>query len=363
MSNNINYQLIIKALDHAPLATAIYATPELHIAFANKEMLKMWYSNESIIGKRFSDAFPNFDQDGFTSILLKVWKTGTTFVATDTPAEIKEGDTFHKRYFDFEYRALLDEKQQTYAILHTSIDVTERNLSRLLIRDQEQKLNLNHDLEILTHTLAHDAKNPLSIAKLGLETLRKKENLSPDTKENWFEIVNGALGSLNNIIDKTVKLSEARTYVLEKEEIYLDQMLPSWVEEAVILNNAKDIRIDISDLHPIMADKGGLYQIFSNIIGNAIKYSANNIRPSLQIYSEKTQKGVAYYIKDNGIGIPEKDINNIFLNLKRGSNALSFQGKGIGLYIVKRIMERLDGQINISSKLGKGTEVRLFFPN
>ena len=363
MSNNINYQLIIKALDHAPLATAIYATPELQIAFANKEMLKMWCADESIIGKTFSDAFPNFDKDGFTSILLKVWKTGTTYIATDTPAEIKEGDTFHKRYFDFEYRALLNEHQNTYAILHTSIDVTERNLSRILIRDQEQKLNLNHDLEILTHTLAHDAKNPLSIARIGLETLRKKGNLSQETKDNWFEIVDGAIGSLNNIIDKTVQLSEARTYVLKKEEINLCQILPNWVEEAVILNNANNIVIDMSELHPIMADKGGVYQIFSNIIGNAIKYSIHNIRPSLSIYSEKTQKGIAYYIKDNGIGIPENEINNIFLNLKRGSNALSFQGKGIGLFIVKRIMERLDGQINITSKLGKGTEVRLFFPN
>ena len=94
-----------------------------------------------------------------------------------------------------------------------------------------------------------------------------------------------------------------------------------------------------------------------------MKYAKDTEQDYLAIYSEKTSKGIVYYLEDNGIGIPDEDLYVIFKAHERGTNALEAKGLGIGLSLVKELMEHLDGNVNLSSKLGKGTIIRLFFPN
>ena len=363
MSEIQSLKMLIDVLQHSPLATAIYDSSDLNIAFANNAMLRMWCSDSSIIGTRFSDTFPNFKEEGFSSILENVWRTGISYKATNTPADILDGEVKHRRFFDFEYKALVNERDETYAILHTSVDVTSKNKTLQLLRKQEQHLSINSDLDEITHSLAHDAKNPIAIARLGIDSLRRNISEVENSKDKWYEIIDQAMVSLNNIIDKTVQLSEARVYSPNKTVVFIAEKMKFWCDEAILLYGASRTRIDLGVLLPVLGDPGSIFQIFSNVIGNAIKYSSTMQEPLIHIYSEETSKGVVYYIKDNGIGIPEKEITEIYNRLQRGSNSISHSGHGIGLFIVKRVIERLDGQINISSKINMGTEVRLFFPN
>lgn len=350
-------------LNASPLATAIYTDEHLKIAYVNEAMLQMWCSKESIIGKNFCDVFPNFKQEGFSTILKKVWQTGIPYKAVDTPADILDGETFHTRYFDFEYQPLLNDQRETYAILHTSIDVTARVQAQRLLEKHEQQLSINKDLEMITSILAHDAKNPLSIARLGISRLKTKNANDTKNSEKWYEIIDQAMEDLNTIIDRTVQLSEARSYIIKKDQIDIATKIQPWCEEAMLIHQTTSSNIKLGKLLPVYGDLRGLSQVFINIIGNAIKYSSSVANPTVEIYSEETNKGIVYYIKDNGVGIPQQDIQHIYQHLHRDSNSFSFQGKGIGLFIVKRVMERLEGMVNISSELNKGTEVRLFFPN
>ena len=363
MPKHDSLKLLIDVLNHSPLATAIYDSSDLNIAFANDAMLTMWCSNRSIIGKPLSEAFPNFKEEGFSRILENVWRTGISYKAMDTPAGIVDGDVTHTRYFDFEYKALVNTDNQTYAILNTSIDVTARNRALQLLKKQEQQLSDNHDLEEITNSLAHDAKNPIAIVRLAIDTLKQNHLIDVQKREQWYDIIDQAMISLNTIIDKTVQLSEARAYAPEKTLINVADNIKFWCEDAILLYNSPNTRVETGLILPVLGDQGGVFQIFSNIIGNAIKYSSSVQDPVVRIYSETTNKGVAYYITDNGIGIPEHEINEIYYNFQRGSNSSSYRGSGIGLFIVKRVIKRLDGQINISSKVNVGTEVRLFFPN
>ena len=363
MPEQHSLKLLIDVLNHSPLATAIYDSSDLNIAFANEAMIAMWCSNPSIIGKPFSEAFPNFKEEGFSRILENVWQTGISYKAMDTPADILDGDFTHTRHFNFEYKALVDANNETFAILHTSIDVTAKNRALQMLKKQEQQLSINNDLEEITNSLAHDAKNPIAIARLAIDTLREDNKVDSDKRTQWYDIIDQAMVSLNTIIDKTVQLSEARAYSPEKTLIHVADKIKFWCEDAILLHDAPNTTIETGLLLPVLGDQGGIFQLFSNIISNAIKYSSSVREPSVQIYSEKTSKGVVYHIKDNGIGIPEQEIDEIYYNFQRGSNSSKHRGSGIGLFIAKRVIKRLDGQINISSKINVGTEVRLFFPN
>src|SRR5699024_5469059 len=105
-----------------------------------------------------------------------------------------------------------------------------------------------------------------------------------------------------------------------------------------------------------------LHQIFLNLITNAIKYSSFHPEQCIKINSYREENLVVYIIEDNGIGIPEKELSQIFNKFVRASNADRFQGTGIGLALVKRVLERLDGEIDIQSEENYGTRVTLKFP-
>ena len=118
----------------------------------------------------------------------------------------------------------------------------------------------------------------------------------------------------------------------------------------------------MGNLYPIQGEGDAVYQIFANLIGNAVKYAVKYKDAYLYIHSESTDKGIVYAFEDNGIGIPEKELRDVFKLQVRGSNTGNIHGSGIGLSLVKDLMEFMGGTVNLSSEVGKGTIMRLYFP-
>ncbi len=354
---------LLSVLERSPLATAIYDSPDLNIAFANQAMLDTWCASSSILGHTFCACFPSFEKEGFSSILKNVWKTGITYRAKDTPADIVSGRNIIKRYFDFEYQALLDEAGKTYVILHTSWDVTERKLAYDKTESQKEQISFNRKLDLLSNTLSHDLKNPLSILRMGTEMLRKNISLPEGVQQKWFDHMQAAIENIQSIINQTLQLNKIRAVNPVRECLEMDKKIAEWIAEIKLIYPASQLEFRLGNLYKLYTDCGVAYQIFFNLISNAMKYAKNTQQDYLAIYSEKTSKGIVYYLEDNGIGIPDEDLDVIFKAHERGTNALEAKGSGIGLSLVKELMERLDGNVNLSSKLGKGTIIRLFFPN
>src|SRR5690606_15682497 len=114
-------------------------------------------------------------------------------------------------------------------------------------------------------------------------------------------------------------------------------------------------------LSPLWGEKSALYQVFLNLIGNAVKYSSSKQRQHIWIDSVQNGKEVCYSIKDNGIGIPPNSLPHVFDMFSRANNTQHIEGSGIGLSLVKRIMDRLGGKIEIRSQETQGTEIKLYF--
>lgn len=121
--------------------------------------------------------------------------------------------------------------------------------------------------------------------------------------------------------------------------------------------------IDIEENLPnIVGDKDGIEQVILNIISNSIKYTPSN--GEIDIFAKEVDDGILVRIKDNGMGIPEKDMERIFERFYRVDKARSRElgGTGLGLSIAKQIIESHDGKIHLESEFNKGTIVDIILP-
>jgi chemotaxis family two-component system sensor kinase Cph1 len=241
----------------------------------------------------------------------------------------------------------------------------ESIVSKLKEKQQwnEQVVASNNELEMLTFTLSHDLKNPLSILKIGLQFLQNsKDVLNAVALQKWYSNLIASTESIEEIINNVVSLSQQKGNSLSKEPIPMAYNLQQIFNDSSLLYENKSYEVEYGKLLPIWAEKSALYQIFSNLISNAIKYSTHVTTATLYINSYFEGGQVCYLIQDNGIGIPKENLTQIFEIFKRGSNVKDIEGTGVGLSLVKRIMERLGGSIKIESEINKGTSVYLYFP-
>ncbi len=138
---------ILEVLMLSKDATAIYTSEQLIIQMANDAMIGFWGKDRSVIGKSFIEAVPELVGQPFFGLLQEVWRTGITYEATDTAAQLRVDGRLQWSYYDFVYRAIKNEQGETYCILHTATDVTERHFHKQAIDDGKlREQNLNEEL-------------------------------------------------------------------------------------------------------------------------------------------------------------------------------------------------------------------------
>jgi len=131
--------LILQALSCSPEPTSIYTGPEMTIQFANAGMLSVWGKDASVIGKALISAIPELEDQPFLSILQEVWRTGKSYSVKEAPARLIKNGVPVTDYFDYEYRALLDQNNKTWCILNTAHNVTLRRQHQQQIEEKEKK--------------------------------------------------------------------------------------------------------------------------------------------------------------------------------------------------------------------------------
>lgn len=122
----LSLEQLIRVFSLTKTATAIHLGESAVISFANDAMLRVWGKDESVLGKTLEEALPELQGQPFIEMFARVWREGLTLSGTDTPAVLEIEGEMRTFYFDFEYRAVLDDEGKTLCILHSAIDVTDR---------------------------------------------------------------------------------------------------------------------------------------------------------------------------------------------------------------------------------------------
>lgn len=215
--------------------------------------------------------------------------------------------------------------------------------------------------EDFINSFSHEFKTPI-VSIQGFARQLKKENLSPEKRREYIDIIISESKRLTNLSSNILLLSkfENQQYITDQTDFFLDEQIRNCI---LLLEKQwvkKNIDFDIS-LGPIPfhSNQDMLSQAWLNILSNAIKFSPENTTVSVRS-SVKNGK-LRIDISDNGEGMDEETLRHIFERFYQGDSAHSAEGNGLGLPLVKRIIELCSGAIRVESQKGKGTVFSVFF--
>jgi PAS domain S-box-containing protein len=242
-------------------------------------------------------------------------------------------------------------------------NITERKLAEQKLEEQNKELiKTNSELDRFVYSASHELRSPLT-SILGLVALTKLQTTDSE-KNKFIALIESCVLSLDGFIRDIIEYSKNSRVDIEQDEINFASLLNELKKPLIYLIEKEKInfRFDILQDGPFYADRKRIAVVLNNLISNAIKY-CDPKKPQLTIHIHiKIDCNEAQIeVSDNGLGIPEGKIDRIFQMFYRANSDKS--GSGLGLYIVKEIMDRIGGRISVASELGESTSFYINIPN
>ena len=210
---------------------------------------------------------------------------------------------------------------------------------------------------------AHELKTPLATILVNLEVLELDGKTSPDRMEKVLTIVKANTERMIRLVEDLMRLTSDKDHEME-EEVELSEVFTITLDELSPLIRKKDLTVSIENTPDISltGSRVMLYRVMSNLLENAAKY--NREHGSISIVTGRDDNGVTVKIEDTGIGIPEEALPHIFEPFYRvdQSRSRAVGGAGLGLPLVKDIVEKHGGEVTVKSAAGEGTTFILRFP-
>jgi len=170
-----------------------------------------------------------------------------------------------------------------------------------------------------------------------------------------LEFIDTNVDKMDKLINGLLQISRTGSMAMKIQQIDMNKLMASIIAANEFQIQQLNARIDADDLTPCFGDENLINQLFSNLIGNALKYSDPARSPIIEIHAQKHFKKVIYSLKDNGKGISERNISRIWDVFFRAHPDIETEGEGIGLSIVKRIADKHNGKVWASSIEGEGS--------
>ena len=255
-----------------------------------------------------------------------------------------------------------DENEDPEMLICFGTDVTEQEENRRILAENNSELTkLNHELDRFVYSVSHDLRAPIA-SVLGLLNLMDKTGLPEDTS-SYMEMISSVMTRMDHVIFDILEYSRNSRLDVVAEEVDIKELIQTAFEtyQHFAQKKAKIIIQQNADV-VFYSDQRRLRSVINNLISNALKYSANGEEEvRIEVSIDINEKELVLKIKDNGEGIKPQYINKIFDMFYRAS--ISATGSGLGLYICKEIIRKLDGDITVESQPAIGTTFTTTIPN
>ncbi len=217
----------------------------------------------------------------------------------------------------------------------------------------------NIELESFVYTVSHDLKTPPVTIEGYIGALREDfSQLLPEATEKYFKYMSDAVHKMETLINDLLNLSRIGRHTVQKSEFSLAVLVTETLQSLQPQIQARGITVEVQpDLPLVYGERERLGQVLDNLLSNAIKYiGIANPAPRIAVGVEEQDGQRVFFVRDNGIGIEEQYFDKIFQIFERLPAAKQAEeGTGMGLTIVKRIIEHHGGRVWLSSTPGRGT--------
>lgn len=232
---------------------------------------------------------------------------------------------------------------------------SQRDLEKK-VQDRTARLEaVNNELEAFSYSVSHDLRAPLR-AVSGYSVILKEDyapQLDAEATRMLTAILNNAK-RMGQLIDDLITFSRMGRKEMSFQPIDMKKLAESCSQELLETEKTREYHLTIDPLPACKGDQSMLKQVWLNLISNAIKYSSQNPSPQIEVGSSENNGRQVYFVRDNGVGFDMQYSHKLFGVFQRLHNEETFEGTGIGLALVKRIISKHSGEVWAESMPGKG---------
>lgn len=320
---------------------------------------------DELVGKRDIDFFPAEVIETFREADKKVFEGEV--IETEEPAYMN-GES--KIYLSVKF-PLYDEHGKIYALCGMSTDITERKKAEEKILELNTTLeanvfrlnNINRELEAFTYSVSHDLRAPLrAINGFAALLINKTKGKADEETMRIVDVIRDNSQQMGKLIDDLLAFSRIGRYKPKLEETDMRELADMVLQQLTLDHPLHKVSLDIKSVEPITCDPSLIKQVWVNLISNALKYSSQKEVQHIEIGSRKNNNEIVYYIKDNGAGFDMRYYDKLFGIFQRLHSNNDFEGTGVGLAIVHRIVKRHSGRVWAEGIVDKGATFYFSLP-
>jgi PAS domain S-box-containing protein len=379
----------------------VVITPDFNVVSVSDAYLKATMTTrEHLVGHNLFDVFPdNPDEAGATgesnvrASFERVLRTGKPDTLAIQKYDVRNPEgAFEEHYWSPINSPLLGPDGRVKYIIHRVEDVTDfvrqrsataaGDSSQMRIRMDQMQAEVfqssqkvqqanrqledaNRELEAFSYSVSHDLRAPLRHIDGFAGLLSKSAGPSlNDTGKRYLSTISGAAKQMGRLIDDLLAFSRTGRTEIKRSGVDQDALVAAVIRDGRFGSAEKPIEWVIAPLPQVDADPAMLRQVWSNLLENAVKYSGKSEHPVVEIGPEPGENAaeVAFFVRDNGVGFDMQYVDKLFGVFQRLHAATDFEGTGIGLANVRRIVMRHGGRVWAEGAVGSGATFHFALP-
>lgn len=360
LSQRLNYHV-----NHSPLAVIEWG-PDMRLRrWAGAAERLFGWKAEEVLGKRMEDFrwIHEADQGTVAEVSASLENGSNRRLSSSNRNYRKDGSVVYCEWYN---SSLVDENGKLESILSLVLDVTERREAQEVLRRGKEELEvlvaertaklheLVGELEHFSYTITHDMRAPLRAMRGFAEAVNELCSECPGEEQRMFlERIIRSAERMDALITDALSYSKAIRQELPLTPVDVERLLRGMVDSyPEFQSSAAEIQLE-GALPLVMGNEAGLTQCFSNLLGNAVKFVAPGTRARVRVWSENRAGWVRIWVEDNGVGIPKTMQPRVFEMFSRGQTGQP--GTGIGLALVRKVVDRMGGRVGVESELARGS--------
>lgn len=323
------------------------------------------------VGKNHFDLYPDEENE---AIFRRVAETGEPFVTFARPFCYADQPERGVTYWDWTLTRVADESGQPCGLLFTLVDVTDRQRAHLALERSLRRIEeLNDSLELLveertaqlkdtvqeleafSYSVSHDLRSPVHAIRGFAELL--VDNHITQLDEHGIRLVErirSGTATMIEMIESLLALSQATLADMHTEAVDMSALAREVAAELAELEPGRRVDVSIADGLRVEADPALLRILLANLLSNAFKFTARSPEPHIEVGSLERNGESWYFVRDNGAGFDMKQASRLFVPFQRLHGKKQFEGTGVGLATVQRIVRRHGGSVHAEGHPGVG---------